>query len=113
MKILTKIYLCDDNSEKIFGYGPLILLREVEKTGSLRKASVNMNMAYTKALKLIKNAEDGLGFKCINSSAGGKGGGGSTLTKEILEFMEKYEEYSRDCADYSRKRFSEIFTQTK
>ena len=37
--------------EKAFGPGMVMLLREVERTGSLQKAAKNMNMAYSKAWK--------------------------------------------------------------
>ena len=34
--------------EKAFGPGMVMLLREVERTGSLQKAAKAMNMAYSK-----------------------------------------------------------------
>ena len=40
--------------EKAFGPGMVMLLREVERTGSLQKAAKNMNMAYSKAWKMLK-----------------------------------------------------------
>ena len=58
MKAVTKITFLDDNNEKFFGEGPARLLHGVEECGSLRAAAMSMDMAYTKALKLIKNAEN-------------------------------------------------------
>ena len=43
--------------EKAFGPGMVMLLREVERTGSLQKAAKAMNMAYSKAWKMLKGAE--------------------------------------------------------
>ena len=80
MKAITKITFLDDNGEKFFGEGPARLLRGVEAHGSLRAAALSMEMAYTKALKLMKNAETALGFPLIARVTGGKSGGGSTLT---------------------------------
>ena len=40
--------------EKAFGPGMVMLLREVERTGSLQKAAKAMNMAYSKAWKMLK-----------------------------------------------------------
>ena len=48
--------------EKAFGPGMVMLLREVERTGSLQKAAKAMNMAYSKAWKMLKGAEKEWGF---------------------------------------------------
>ena len=93
MKPVTKIQIIDDNGEKFFGEGPCRLLRLVEETGSLRCAAASMEMAYSKALKLIKQAEGALGFPLTQRTAGGKDGGGSTLTPEGRAFLRKYEAY--------------------
>ena len=62
MRAVTKIIFFDDSGEKFFGEGPCRLLTAVEETGSLRAAALSMGMAYSKALKLVKNAEAALGF---------------------------------------------------
>ena len=62
MRAVTKITFLNDQGEKFFGEGPYRLLRGVEETGSLRAAAASMEMAYTKALKLLQNAEAALGF---------------------------------------------------
>lgn len=82
MRAITKIIFLDEQGEKFFGEGPARLLHGVEETGSLRAAAMSMNMAYTKALKLIRNAETALGFPVISRKTGGKDGGGSRLTEE-------------------------------
>ena len=45
MRPVTKITFTDDNGIKFFGEGPCRLLRRVEKTGSLRAAAMEMQMA--------------------------------------------------------------------
>ena len=62
MKAVTRITFCDDNDEKFFGEGPCRLLHAIEETGSLRSAAISMGLAYTKALRIIKNAEAALGL---------------------------------------------------
>ncbi len=109
MKPLVKTYLCNSDSEKFFGFGPYLLLKETEKTGSLRKAATSMDMAYTKALKLIKTAEINLNFKLIETTTGGKGGGGSILTKEATELILNYEQFKREIDEYTQIRFRELF----
>ena len=72
MKPVTKITLTDDNGIKFFGEGPCRLLRCVEKSGSLRAAAMEMEMAYSKASKILKQAEQALGYSLTTRSTGGK-----------------------------------------
>ena len=54
MKVQTKVIFFDENNNKFFGEGPARLLHAIEEHGSLRTAALSMDMAYTKALKIIK-----------------------------------------------------------
>ncbi|MBE6909449.1 MAG: LysR family transcriptional regulator [Ruminococcaceae bacterium] len=76
---------------KCFGPGVAELLRRVDEHRSLRAAAQSMEMAYSKAWTIMKNAEEGLGVKLLASSTGGKGGGGAVLTDEARQFLEAYE----------------------
>lgn len=108
-KAVTKITFKDKNGEKFFGEGPATLLREIEATGSLRAAALKMDMAYTKALKMIKNAEAALGFSLTSRSSGGKSGGGSVLTPEGRAWLEKYEAYRDACIRANNELFEKFF----
>ena len=109
MKPVTKIQFLDENGEKFFGEGPFCLLRLVEETGSLRCAAASMGMAYSKALKLVSQAEKALGFPLAQRSVGGKDGGGSTLTPEGREFLQKYEAYRDACVQANRELYAQYF----
>lgn len=109
MKPVTKIQFLDENGEKFFGEGPFRLLRLVEETGSLRCAAASMGMAYSKALKLVSQAEKALGFHLTQRSVGGKDGGGSTLTPEGREFLQKYEAYRDACVQANRELYAQYF----
>ena len=113
MKAVTKITFLDDNGEKFFGEGPARLLRGVEEAGSLRAAALSMNMAYTKALKLIRNAETALGYPLITRATGGRDGGGSTLTMEGKEWLQRYEAYRDVCKLANGKLYLEFFPEQR
>ena len=113
MKAVTRITFFDDNGEKFFGEGPARLLHEIEKNGSLRQASLSMGMAYTKALMMLKNAENALGFPLVIRTTGGKSGGGSTITPEGKEWLAKYEAYRDACIASNRKLYMEFFSQQR
>ena len=113
MKATTKITFWDDRGEKFFGEGPARLLHAVEETGSLRAAATGMNMAYTKALKLIKNAESALGIVLITRTAGGKDGGGSRLTEEGKEWLQRYEAYRDACVQANSRLYLEFISEQR
>ena len=113
MKAVTKITFLDSNNEKFFGEGPARLLHGIEETGSLRAAAASMDMAYTKALKLIRNGENALGFALIRRSTGGKDGGGSCLTPEGKEWLERYEAYRDACVQANRRLYLEFFPEQR
>ena len=109
MKSTTKIIFLDEKNKKFFGEGPACLMHEIENTGSLRAASCSMEMAYTKALKLIKNAESALGFPLITRVTGGKDGGGSILTPEGRQLLCQYEAYRDACVKANRALYRQYF----
>ena len=109
MKPEMRVYLIDDENRKFFGEGPYRLLRAVEETGSLRAAAGTMDMAYTKALKMLRHAEQAVGAPLTTRSTGGKDGGGSRLTPEGKELLAKYEAYRDQCAAANREIYRQIF----
>ena len=113
MKAVTKIIFFDDNNEKFFGDGPARLLHGVEETGSLRAAALSMEMAYTKALTIIRNAETALGFPLIIRTTGGRSGGGSVLTEQGKEWLNKYDAYRDACLQANRRLYLEFFPQQR
>ena len=111
MRPVTKITFTDDNGIKFFGEGPCRLLRCVEKTGSLRSAAMEMEMAYSKASKILKQAENNLGFPLTTRSTGGKDGGGSRLTPEGKRWLQQYEAYRDACVKANQELYRLYFPQ--
>lgn len=106
-----RFYLYDEHDNKFFGEGPCKLLHAIEDTGSLNKAAASMHMAYTKALAMMKHAQDALGFPLTTTTIGGKGGGGSSLTNEAKEFLTKYETYQKACTEANERIYHTIFSE--
>lgn len=109
MKAMTRILFLDDQGQKFFGEGPCRLLHGVQETGSLRGAAMQMGMSYTKALKLLKNAENALGCQLTTRATGGRDGGGSSLTPDGEEWLKRYEAYRDACVQANRKLYLEFF----
>ena len=109
MEPLMRVYLYDDDHNRFFGEGPCRLLHAIEATGSLRAAAGSMGMAYSKALSILKRAENTLQFPLTEKYIGGKGGGGSRLTAQGKEFLAQYETYRDACYQENIRIYHEIF----
>ena len=113
MRPIIRVQLCNDAGERFFGEGPCRLLHLIEETGSLRCAAGVMGMSYSKALHIVKRAEGELGFPLTCKTIGGRGGGGSVLTPEARQFLERYEAYRDACIQNNRKLYRQIFPEQR
>lgn len=111
MRPTVRTYLVDDDGSRVFGPGPAELLRRIREHGSLRAASISMNMAYTKALALVRNAERGLGAPLTRRAVGGVGGGGSTPTPEADALLAAYERWTVSVEATAQAQFAAAFAK--
>ncbi len=89
IKILLRI--CDESGQRFMGPGPYILLRGVEKHGSIRKAAISLNMSYAKAHRVLSTLEKELGIKLMKKFIGGHDHGGTELTEGAFLLLRHYE----------------------
>lgn len=97
------------SSRSVLGKGVITLMRNIEETGSLNKAAKKMDMAYSKAWRILKNTSEALGCELVESVRPR----GSVLTdkgKMLLELYDKMELHLRHEAD---KFFLELLIQNK
>ena len=85
------------------------LLQAVQELHSLRAAALSMDMAYSKAWTIIKNSEKALGFSLLDSTTGGKGGGGAALTPEGARLLRAYDTFCSRLHDAADELFQEEF----
>ena len=71
-------------------------MERVREHRSLRAAASSMEMAYSKAWTILREAEQGLGFKLLHTTTGGKNGGGAALTAEGARMLEAYERFEAE-----------------
>ena len=95
--------------EKCFGPGVAQLLYIVQRLHSLRAAAMEMDMAYSKAWKVIRLAEEQMGLKLLDSVTGGKGGGGAVLTADAVRLLHAYDTFCAEMDTYGRQLFAEKF----
>jgi molybdate transport repressor ModE-like protein len=85
------------------------LLQAVERTGSLSGAAEHMGVPYRTAWYKLKDMEEQLGVRLLQTSRGGTGGGGSRLTEEARAIVARFEKVSRGVHDLVQKRFEAEF----
>lgn len=102
MKPRARIWI-EENGKPLFGDGKVALLESIERHGSMNKAAKEFGMSYLHLLKKIKTLEKRLGKKLVETSTGGKGGGGTRLTKDGRDILKKYTRF-RKLADKELQR---------
>ena len=107
LKLTVRLFT--DDHQRCFGPGIATLLERVREHRSLRSAAASMGMAYSKAWRIIRTAEDVFGCKLLDSTIGGKGGGGASLTAEAERLLAAYEEYVSDVENYCQSKFEDAF----
>lgn len=107
LKLTIQLYT--DDNRRCFGPGIATLLERVREHHSLRAAASSMEMAYSKAWRIIRTAEEVFGCKMLRSTTGGRNGGGAVLTPEAERLLAAYRAYQADVESYARERFEEAF----
>ncbi|MBI5204787.1 MAG: LysR family transcriptional regulator [Nitrospirae bacterium] len=72
-----------DGKEGTFlGYGRIVLLEKICEFGSITKAAKSMGMSYRHAWELVDSMNSQARRPLVESSTGGKGGGGARLSED-------------------------------
>lgn len=95
--------------EKVFGPGVAKLLETVRDTHSLRAAAMRMDMAYSKAWKVVKEAEKGLGYSLLDTATGGRQGGGATLTPKAEALLTRYRAFETESRQAVEAAYARYF----
>lgn len=99
------------NEEIFFGPGVVTLINFTKELESLNAAAKKMNLSYTKAYKMIKNAESAMHLKLLDRKIGGSNGGGSTLTPECINFLKNYEAFEKELKEHTELLFKKYFNE--
>lgn len=109
LRLAVTLRLLDGEGQRRFGPGVAALLEQVQTQKSLRAAAGSMGMAYSKAWRIIRTAEEVFGCKMLDSTTGGRHGGGAVLTPEAERLLTAYRAYQADVERYARENFQKSF----
>lgn len=91
IRIITRVI---EKGERVFGTGKADLLERIAAEGSISKAAKAMDMSYSRAWQLVDAMNQSFRQPLVESTAGGKKGGGAVLTemgKDVLAHFRKLE----------------------
>ncbi|MEE9558664.1 MAG: LysR family transcriptional regulator [Candidatus Brocadiales bacterium] len=101
----------EKEDEVVFAEGRKMLLEAVDELGSLNAAAKKLGMSYRAAWGKIKATEARLGKKLLESSAGGRGGGGARLTRDAREMLKRYNRYKTRVKNCVEREYRAIFEE--
>ena len=81
------------------------LLETIERTGSLARAAETMEVPYRTAWYKLKEIEEQLGLRLLETQSGGLGGGRSTLTVEAQQLVERFRRVTVGVSELVSERF--------
>ena len=98
-KIKSRIWIeCEENV--LLGEGRVLLLKAIQKTGSLSKAAKSLNISYKKAWQLLDSVNKSAKEPVTINSVGGKGGGGAELTDYGKSLVKTFDEINKSCWEF-------------
>lgn len=93
------------------GPGKADLLHAIQATGSISAAARQMNMSYKRAWDLVGVMNKSFLQPLVDTSTGGKGGGGTRLTdfgKDILRRYRRMESKAAACIEQDITEMAEL-----
>ena len=109
MKLKFKLWVENEQGERIIGEGLLNLLLAIKETGSISKATKGLGISYRSAWGKLNKAETRLGYKLIDRKTGGKEGGGTKLTKAGENLLKRFDKLNYETEKKLENLFDEIF----
>ena len=103
----TPILKLDFNGHRL-GAGKIALLEQIATTGSISQAAKKMKMSYRRAWLLIDELNQMFTSPCVETTAGGAGGGGAQVTefgKRVIKAYRKLEKQFSKAVELEFKSF--------
>lgn len=112
LRIRSKIWL-EVDGQSFLGDGRYRLLSAVQRNGSISAAARDLGLSYRKVWAQLQAMEESAPFPIMERRIGGKGGGASQLTDEIMALMEQFKTLRQQVNTEADRRFDECFHEGK
>lgn len=105
----VKVMLKDREGQAFMGIGVVWLLEGIARHCSIREAARAMELSYPKALRILRNLEAGLGRPIVTRRKGGAERGGSALTAEGRDFLQRYTRLQARIKRFAERAYRQAF----
>lgn len=90
----------DGKKGTFLGYGRIILLEKIREYGSITKAAKSMKMSYRHAWELVDSMNSQAARPLVETTTGGRGGGGTYLTEDGEKAIKLFWKFYADFQDF-------------
>ena len=90
LRIRSKVWL-EADGQPFLGDGRYRRLSAIQRNGSINAAARDLGMSYRKVWAQLQAMEETAPFPLMVRRVGGKDGGETRLTTEVLKLMQKFE----------------------
>jgi molybdate transport system regulatory protein len=90
IRVRSKVWL-EVDGQSFLGDGRYRLLSAIQRNGSINAAARDLGMSYRKVWAQLQAMEKAAPFTLMERRIGGKDGGATHLTTEMLKLMTQYE----------------------
>lgn len=108
LEVRSKVWI-ERDGQVVMSDWRMELLQRIDRTGSLMRAAEEMRVPYRTAWQRLKESEERLGFRLIDSQSGGAEGGGSALTDAARDILRRYQQLTDGLDELVDRRFEEAF----
>lgn len=95
-RLRVRIEFDDEHS---LGPGKIQLLENIGELGSISAAARSMRMSYRHAWEMLDDVNRCFGGRVVETEAGGRAGGGATLTDFGRDLIDQYREMQEKAAE--------------
>ena len=85
------------------------LLEAIDAAGSISAAAERLNVPYRRAWEKVREIEQGLGLKAVDTAVGGPGGGGAHLTDAGRKAVAQFQVFSEGFDRVVEERYTAAF----
>lgn len=108
LQIRSKCWVEDDGALVLSDWR-VDLLEAIDELGSLTAAAERFDVAYRVAWGKIKAIESQLGYALLEGHSGGAHGGGTRLTPQGRDLVDRYNRFRAGLRELIEQRFADEF----
>lgn len=111
--VKTKTWIENASGDLLFGKGKTEVLEQIAQEGSIAGAADKLGMNYKKAWNHVQILQRNMHETLVQSQKGGGEQGGSILTPEATEMIERYKQLEVEIEAFANERFKELFLKPR